>query len=37
MIGDPLSTYWAYPFDFDVRLKGASVFKPDYMPPFEEK
>ncbi len=36
MIGDPLSTYWAYPVDFDVRLKGASVFKPDYMPPFEE-
>jgi hypothetical protein len=30
--GGPLTTYWAYPADFDVRLHGAVTYKPDYMP-----
>lgn len=34
MIFEPLVTYWAYPEDFDVRLRGATTVKPDYMPPF---
>ena len=35
MIQQPLTTYWAFPADFDVRLSGATTTKPDYMPPFE--
>jgi hypothetical protein len=34
LIQGPLTTYWAYPQDFDVRLNGATTVKPDYMPPF---
>jgi hypothetical protein len=34
MIYQPLTTYWAYPADFDIRLSGATTTKPDYMPPF---
>ena len=33
----PLVTYWATPWDFDVRLHGATVYKPYYMPPFDEE
>ena len=32
-----LSTSWARPVDFDVRLRGAIIDKPDYMPPFDEE
>jgi hypothetical protein len=35
LIQQPLTTWWAYPADFDVRLSGATTTKPDYMPPFE--
>lgn len=35
MMQQPLTTYWALPADFDVRLSGAITTKPDYMPPFE--
>lgn len=36
MVQKPLVTYWAYPEDFDVRLRGATTIKPEYMPPFYE-
>ena len=37
MIQQPLSTFWGYPEDFDVRLHGATEYKPYYMPPFDEE
>lgn len=30
-----LTTIWGLPEDFDVRLHGATIDKPDYMPPFD--
>ena len=35
--GGKLVTAWANPEDFDVRLLGATIIKPDYMPPFDEE
>ncbi len=36
-IHNPLITYWGSLPEFDVRLQGATVEKPDYMPPFDEE
>ena len=33
----PLVTSWGRPEDFDVRLRGATIEKPYYMPPFDEE
>ena len=33
---DIVDTNWAYAEDFDVRKRGASTVKPDYMPPLGE-
>ena len=32
LVHNPLSTYWARPYDFDIRLQDVSLDKPDYMP-----
>ena len=33
----PLVTIWGEPVDFDVRLRGATIERPYYMPPFDEE
>lgn len=32
LVHNPLSTYWARPYDFDIRLQGVILDKPNYMP-----
>jgi hypothetical protein len=36
-LNGPLVTGWGTLADFDVRQRGATTDKPDYMPPFDEE